>query len=161
LEAVRIRHKLLIIPGYFIGIGCLFLITQRTLLAFFSETKAVTISINAYGEQYLDLISLVVLWIICFFGLFLLIKIKDEKPEQTWIHKIHGKTVINEEGVCLGVLRDSVVDRNTGSLVSILVDPSTYTTSHIENQGNTPLIFSYDSIKSIDEVIVIKNETRR
>lgn len=70
----KIRDRYLIIPGYIIGLTCLLIITYRTLIAFFSETKLITININRYGEQFLDIIAIVVLWSICLIGLFFLIK---------------------------------------------------------------------------------------
>lgn len=72
--------KALIIPGYLAGLGSLLLITYRTILAFFSETKAVTVSINLYGEQHLDIISLVIIWSICLVGLFSLYRAVKDKP---------------------------------------------------------------------------------
>jgi len=71
----NIKYKILIIPGYIIGLSCLFLVSYRTLIAFFSESNAVTIHVNNYGEQYLDIITLVIFWIICLVGLILLLKI--------------------------------------------------------------------------------------
>ena len=64
----------MIIPGYITGLACLFIITYRTLIAFFSETKLITININRYGEQFFDVIALVIIWIVCLIGLFFLIK---------------------------------------------------------------------------------------
>lgn len=49
-DVVPMNKKLLIVPGYLVGIGGVFLITYRTLLAFFSESKSITIQVNRYGE---------------------------------------------------------------------------------------------------------------
>jgi len=77
--------KFLILPGYIIGLSCLFLITYRTLIAFFSESKAVTIHINNFGEQFIDIIALIIIWSICLGGLFFLFKIlKKEKISKTY-----------------------------------------------------------------------------
>lgn len=79
-EADKIKYKLLIIPGYIIGISCLLLVTYRTFIAFFSESKSVIIHINRFGEQYLDLVALVIIWLISLIGLIILIlMLKDEK----------------------------------------------------------------------------------
>lgn len=64
------KNQLLIIPGYLIGIGSLFIITYRTLLAFFSDSRVIMIYVNKYGEQYADIVSLVILWAICLVGLY-------------------------------------------------------------------------------------------
>jgi len=63
------KKELFTVTGYLAGIGSLFLITQRTLLAFFSDSKTVTIYVNEYGEQYTDIVALVIIWGICLIGL--------------------------------------------------------------------------------------------
>ena len=78
-----IRDKFLIIPGYLIGLSCLILITYRTMIAFLSETKAVTIHINRYGEQFYDIIALVIIWTVCIIGLFFLLRILRREKELT------------------------------------------------------------------------------
>jgi len=77
-----IKDKLLIIPGYLIGLCCLILLTYRTLIAFFSDTKSIVININNFGEQYYDLIALVIIWVVFMIGFIYLIKIsrKEKKP---------------------------------------------------------------------------------
>lgn len=70
------KNKLIIVPGYLIGIGSLFIVTYRTLLAFFSESKSITIHINRYGEQYIDMVFLTIMWIICLVGLLYLYSTK-------------------------------------------------------------------------------------
>jgi len=47
------NKKLLIVPSYLVNLGSMFIIPYRTLLAFFSESKSVTVHINGYGEQML------------------------------------------------------------------------------------------------------------
>ncbi len=77
------KNKLLIVPGYLIGIGSLFIITYRTLLAFFSGSTSITIHINRYGEQYIDMVFLTIIWIICLIGLiYLYLVIKEQKEEK-------------------------------------------------------------------------------
>jgi len=39
-------------------------------------------------------------------------------------NELRGKTVMSEEGLYLGVMRNSTVDSKTGQLQSILVEPS-------------------------------------
>ena len=53
------------------------------MIAFFSESKAVTIHINNFNEQYLDIIALFVIWIVVLIGLIFMIKaIRKEKPKR-------------------------------------------------------------------------------
>jgi len=49
-------------------------ITYRTIIAFLNENKMVTININRYGEQYLDIFAIVVIWLVCLISLFFLVK---------------------------------------------------------------------------------------
>ena len=78
----NIKDKLLVIPGYLTGLGCLLIITYRTIIAFFSEGKSIIIHINSYGEQFLDIIALVVIWIICLIGFYFLIK-RSKREEKS------------------------------------------------------------------------------
>jgi len=108
VEEIGINSKLLIIPGYLAGIGCLVFMTQRTLLAFFSEQKAVTIYINRYGEQYLDLLSLIILWVISLIGLFLLlVYVKREQEPQP---EFRPQPVMRNDTPSLSLLNESFVD---------------------------------------------------
>ncbi|MFA5101968.1 MAG: hypothetical protein WC525_02325 [Candidatus Thermoplasmatota archaeon] len=76
------RKALLVIPGYCIGLGGLLLITYRTVLAVLSESKAVIVHVNSFGEQYLDLACLVFLWIVCLVGLSSLSTLMSEKKDK-------------------------------------------------------------------------------
>jgi hypothetical protein len=76
------------VTGYLIGLGSLLLITYRTLIAFFSDSKAVIIYVNKFGEQYLDLFALVILWIICIVGFITLFwMFKEEKVSKKTSNK--------------------------------------------------------------------------
>jgi sporulation protein YlmC with PRC-barrel domain len=70
--------------------------------------------------------------------------------------ELRGKTVMSEEGLYLGILKNSLVDDKTGSLLNILVEPSEDIDSrlyHLDNMGH--LLFSFDSIKSVKDVIIV------
>ena len=82
MEEKNIREKLLVFPGYLTGLGCLIIMTYRTLIAFFNEEKSIIININSYGEQFLDIIALIVIWMICLIGFYYLIK-RSKKEEKT------------------------------------------------------------------------------
>jgi len=61
-----------VLPGYCVGLGGLLLITYRTILAMSSPEKAITVSVNRFGEQYLDLVALAFLWLVCLVGVLCL-----------------------------------------------------------------------------------------
>ncbi len=70
--------------------------------------------------------------------------------------ELRGKTVMSEEGLYLGIMRNSTVDTKTGKLVGLLVEPSDDVDPrlyHQDNKGN--LVFPFDSIKSVKDVIII------
>ena len=77
------RKLFLILPGYCVGFGGLFLITYRTLLAMSSESKAITVHVNRFGEAYLDMIALVLLWTMVLVGLLALYLVMREKTADT------------------------------------------------------------------------------
>ena len=68
-------------------------------------------------------------------------------------NELRGKTVMSEEGLYLGVMRNSTVDSKTGQMQSILVDDVDPRLYHLDNQGH--LVFPFDSIKSVKDVIII------
>ena len=70
--------------------------------------------------------------------------------------ELRGKTVMSEEGLYLGVMRNSTVDKTTGELMGLLVEPSDDVDPrlyHQDNQGH--LVFPFNSIKSVKDVIII------
>lgn len=70
--------------------------------------------------------------------------------------ELRGKTVMSEEGLYLGILRNSTVDEKTGELLSILIEPSDDVDPrlyHLDNQGH--LVFPFQSIKSVKDVVII------
>lgn len=71
-------------------------------------------------------------------------------------NEIRGKTVMTEEGLYLGVMRNTTVNTRTGELVGILIEPSDDVDPrlyHLDNQGH--LVFPFNSIKSVKDVIII------
>ena len=157
---IKMKNKLLIVPGYLIGIGCLFIITYRTILAFFSDSKSITIHVNRFGEQYADIAFLVVIWIICLVGLiYLFIVMREGRISKVLETDIRVRKVMSKDGLYLGVLRDSLVDEKTGVVRSVLVEPSEEIDSRlyqIDDGGN--LVVSFDSIKVFkvlnDDIVV-------
>ena len=71
-------------------------------------------------------------------------------------NELRGKSVMSEEGLYLGVMRNSTVDSKTGQLQSILVEPSDDVDPrlyHLDNQGH--LVFPFETIKSVKDVVII------
>ncbi|HEC72192.1 MAG TPA: PRC-barrel domain protein [Thermoplasmatales archaeon] len=69
---------------------------------------------------------------------------------------LRGKTVMTEEGLYLGIMRNTTVDVKTGELVGLLVEPSDDVDPrlyHLDNQGH--LVFPFESVKSVKDVIII------
>ncbi|UCB58863.1 MAG: PRC-barrel domain-containing protein [Thermoplasmatales archaeon] len=63
---------------------------------------------------------------------------------------------MTEEGLYLGIMRNTTVDTKTGELVGILVEPSDDVDPrlyHLDNDGR--LVFPFDSIRSVKDVIII------
>jgi|GEM_PF-7027903 len=89
--------KLLLIPGYLVGCGGLALITYRTVLAFSSSSKAITVQVNRFGEQYLDLVALVLLWVVCVVGLWSLTQLLKE-PNRRKEHTDAGLGMAPHDG---------------------------------------------------------------
>lgn len=70
--------------------------------------------------------------------------------------ELRGKTVMSEEGLYLGVMRNTTTDKKTGELINILVEPSEDVDPrlyHLDNQGQ--LVFPFNSIKSVKDVVII------
>jgi len=129
------NKKLLIVPGYLVGIGGVFLITYRTLLAFFSENKSITIQVNRYGEQYGDIVGLVFIWIVCVVGLLSLVALlKEQKDETVSTGNIQGMDVLEDERLFLDVMRNNGADEKIGTGIRAVAKPFPGT-----DQGFAPL----------------------
>lgn len=70
---------------------------------------------------------------------------------------IRGKKVMNKEGAYLGILKSSLVDRETGMPFSILVEPSVDIDPRLYTLDDTGhLVFSFESIRSVEDDIIIE-----
>ena len=70
--------------------------------------------------------------------------------------ELRGKTVMSEEGLYLGILRNSLVDEKTGSLLGILIEPSEDIDPrlyHLDDMGH--LIFPFGNIRSVKDVVIV------
>jgi sporulation protein YlmC with PRC-barrel domain len=71
-------------------------------------------------------------------------------------NELRGKTVMTEEGLYLGIMRNTTVDTRTGELTGVLIEPSDDVDPrlyHLDEQGR--LMFPFNSIKSVKDVIII------
>jgi len=71
-------------------------------------------------------------------------------------NELRGKTVMSEEGLYLGIMRNTTCDANTGQMMDILVEPSDDVDPrlyHLNEQGQ--LVFPFNSIKSVKDVVII------
>jgi sporulation protein YlmC with PRC-barrel domain len=71
-------------------------------------------------------------------------------------NELRGKTVMTEEGLYLGIMRNTTVDIRTGELTGVLIEPSDDVDPrlyHLDTQGR--LVFPFNSIKSVKDVIII------
>lgn len=97
-----IRDRLLIIPGFFIGLFCLSIITYRTIIAFLSENKAVIIYINNYNEQFLDIAALIIIWIVFLISSIFLVKlIREETTLKNYNINIEKKPFLENDKLFL------------------------------------------------------------
>ena len=122
------KKTLLVLLGYGIGLGGLVLITYRTLLAVGTESKAIMISVNQFGEQYLDLVCLVFLWGVSVIGLLSLSsllqnekKVFDEGRNERNVGMKYGITYSDSleflgesAGVVVGELGQSLSKTSSG-----------------------------------------------
>lgn len=72
---------------------------------------------------------------------------------------LRGKTVMTEEGLYLGILRNSTVDIRTGELINILIEPSDEIDPrlyHLDERGY--IVFPFNSIKSVKDVVIISSQ---
>lgn len=64
---------------------------------------------------------------------------------------------MNKEGAYLGILKSSLVDRETGMPFSILVEPSVDIDPRLYTLDDTGhLVFSFESIRSVEDDIIIE-----
>jgi len=140
----EMKKDLFILPGYLIGIGCLGLITYRTLSAVRTESKTITVQVNQYGEQYLDVALLVVFWIVCIIGvLSIMTRTNETKMKRRSMGHDHQKTDRENQGLPLGFSRYPLKDETTEIPPGILRTPTTELTERFseldEEQERTTL----------------------
>ena len=74
------------------------------MIAFFSESKAITIHINNYNEQYLDIAALVVIWTIMLIGFVFMLKFMRERaPEKKSVFSFERLPSFNKSDILYGI----------------------------------------------------------
>lgn len=127
----------MIVTGYIIGLSCLFLITYRTLIAFISESKAVTIYINRFGEQYVDIFALLIIWTICLVGLIFLIRsFKREKVSKQLSDEFYIKPLIDQNIPFYNITNNMNVDIKKSKIIGAIPDSSDDVIEKLNQQFN-------------------------
>ena len=74
------------------------------MIAFFSESKAITIHINNFNEQYIDIAALIIIWSIMLISLFYMIKFMKEKaPTRKGIYDFERTPSFNKSDILYGI----------------------------------------------------------
>ena len=104
--------------------NCLFIMTYRTLIAFFSESKSVVVNINKYGEQYIDLFALVIIWIISLVGLIILFwMLKEEKILKISFYKSEKRPMIEKNQSLFAISNNIGFKEDEKEINGVLVEP--------------------------------------
>jgi hypothetical protein len=94
----------MIIPGYIIGLGCLFIVTYRTIVAYFSETKSIIIFIDKFGEQIFNITVLIIIWTVCLIGLIILLKsYRKEREKDIFSDEIDRRLILKDQIYCYNI----------------------------------------------------------
>ncbi len=73
---------------------------------------------------------------------------------------IRGKTVMSDEGIMLGRLRNIVVDSNTGDLSQVLIEPAEDVDPRLfKRDARGYLAFPFENVRSVRDVIVVTTLT--
>ena len=106
------------------------------MVAYFSESKAVIIHINKFGEQFIDLFALLIIWIICILGLIALYwMLKQEKIPKNNPFKADKEPIIKQDFSFSDIT--DIFDGN--------IDKRKFAGIHIESKNN------------IDEELILDN----
>ncbi len=76
--------------------------------------------------------------------------------QKLFENELRGKTVMSDEGIYLGIMRNTTVNEKTGELMHILVEPSNEVDPrlyHLDQRGY--LVFPFSSVRSVRDVVVI------
>ncbi|MHB8586333.1 MAG: PRC-barrel domain-containing protein [Thermoplasmatota archaeon] len=69
---------------------------------------------------------------------------------------LRGKTVMSDEGMMLGRLRNITTEEKTGELVQVLIEPAEDVDPRLFKRDNRGyLVFPFENVKSVRDVIVV------
>jgi sporulation protein YlmC with PRC-barrel domain len=69
---------------------------------------------------------------------------------------LRGKTVMSDEGMMLGRLRNITTEERTGELLQVLIEPSEDVDPRLFKRDNRGyLVFPFENVKSVRDVIVV------
>ncbi len=70
--------------------------------------------------------------------------------------ELKGKTVMSDEGLMLGRLRNIQMDEATGDLTTVLIEPSGDVDPRLFKRDDRGyLIFPFDNVKAVRDVIIM------
>lgn len=94
------------------------------MIAFFSDSKSVIVNINKFGEQYLDLFALVIIWIISLVGLIILIfMLKEERQSKKDYYKSDERTLLEQNKSFFDINNKMNVDFDKYEIKGFIVEP--------------------------------------
>jgi sporulation protein YlmC with PRC-barrel domain len=71
-------------------------------------------------------------------------------------NELRGKTVMSDEGVHLGILKNTTMNEKTGELEDIVVEPSREIDPRLYHQDDRGyLLFPFKSVRSVKDVVII------
>ncbi|MCD6512158.1 MAG: PRC-barrel domain-containing protein [Thermoplasmata archaeon] len=74
-------------------------------------------------------------------------------------NELRGKKVMSSEGLYLGIIKNMTVDTKTGKLIDLIVEPSDKIDPRLYHQNEEGyLVFPFDSVKSVKDVVVLGEE---
>jgi sporulation protein YlmC with PRC-barrel domain len=69
---------------------------------------------------------------------------------------LRGKTVMSDEGLMLGRLRNLIINEGTGDLTHVLVEPGEDVDTRLFKRDKRGyLVFPFDSVRNVRDVIVV------
>ena len=91
------------------------------MIAFFSESKAITIHINNFNEQYLDIVALVLIWTIMLIGLIFMFKLmREKKPQKKSVFSFEKLPSFSKRNLLYGIN----FDEDKGPFIGYISKPS-------------------------------------
>jgi sporulation protein YlmC with PRC-barrel domain len=69
---------------------------------------------------------------------------------------LRGKTVMSDEGLMLGRLRNIIIDEKTGDLTHVLVEPGEDVDTRLFKRDKRGyLVFGFETVRNVRDVIVV------